>query len=192
MKILIVVATNAEIERERFTNCELLITGVGMLNTAISLTQQLSHNNYDLIINMGVAGSFLDDFKIGDVVEVVEDTFSELGYEDDEGFNVFTEFDLKNTFTNQAKTKLPKASSITVNTVHGHEESITSITERLQPDIESMEGGAVFQVCEEFNVPCMQIRAISNKVEKRDKNNWNIPFAIRNLNAAVEKIMNTL
>lgn len=192
MKILIVVATNAEIEHERFTNCELLITGVGMLNTAISLTKKLSHNNYDLIINIGVVGSFSDDLKIGDVVEVVKDTFSELGYEDAEGFTEFTEFDLKHTFKSQAKTQLPKASSITVNTVHGNEESIESITERLQPDIESMEGAAVFQVCKEFNVPCMQIRAISNRVEQRDKNNWNIPLAIHNLNNVVEKIINTL
>ncbi len=192
MKILIVTATKAEIEQERFPNCELLITGVGMMNTAISLTQQLSHNNYDLVINMGVAGSFSDDLKIGDVVEVVEDTFSELGYEEAEGFAEFTEFELKNTFTNQAKTQLSKANSITVNTVHGNEESIAAITERLQPDIESMEGAGVFQLCEEFNVPCMQIRAISNRVEHRDKNNWNIPLAIHNLNTVVETIINTL
>ena len=192
MKILIVAATKAEIEQERFTNCELLITGVGMLNTAISLTQQLSHNNYDLIINMGVAGSFSDDLKIGDVVEVVEDTFSELGYEEAEGITAFTEFNLKNKFTNQAKTQLSKVNSITVNTVHGNEESIAVITERLHPDIESMEGASIFQLCEEFNVPCMQIRSISNKVEQRDKNNWDIPLAIHNLNTAVEKIINTL
>lgn len=192
MKILIVAATKSEIEQERFPNCEMLITEVGMINTAISLTQQLSHNDYDLVINMGVAGSFSDDLKIGDVVEVVEDAFSELGYEDAEGFTAFTEFHLKNTFTKQAKTQLPKASSITVNTVHGNEESIESITERLQPDIESMEGAAVFQVCEEFDVPCMQIRAISNRVEQRDKNNWKIPLAIHNLNKVVEKIISTL
>ena len=64
MKILIVAATKSEIEQERFQNCEMLITAVGMINTAIRLTQQLSHNDYDVVINMGVAGSFSDDFKL--------------------------------------------------------------------------------------------------------------------------------
>jgi futalosine hydrolase len=55
-----------------------------------------------------------------------------------------------------------------------------------------MEGASVFKVCEEFNVPCMQIRSISNKVEKRNKNNWDLDLAIRNLNIEVEKIISGL
>ena len=55
-----------------------------------------------------------------------------------------------------------------------------------------MEGASVFKVCEEFNVPCMQIRSISNKVEKRSKNNWDLDLAIRNLNIEVEKIISAL
>ena len=52
-----------------------------------------------------------------------------------------------------------------------------------------MEGAAVFKVCNEFSVPCIQIRAISNNVEKRNKENWNMPLAIRNLNKQVAKII---
>jgi futalosine hydrolase len=52
-----------------------------------------------------------------------------------------------------------------------------------------MEGAAVFKVCNEFFIPCIQIRAISNKVEKRNKENWNMPLAIRNLNNQVAKII---
>ena len=78
---------------------------------------------------------------------------------------------------------------ITVNTVHGNEKSITEIVNRLNPDVESMEGAAVFKVCNEFEVPCMQIRAISNIVEKRNKANWNMPLAVLNLNNQVEKII---
>lgn len=192
MKILIVAATKAEIQQERFVNYDVLITGVGMLNTAICITQRLSVNSYDLIINMGIAGSFSHAIRRGDVVEVIKDTISELGYEDTEGFAVFTKFKLKNTFTIRPKTTLPKANSITVNTVHGNEKTIAKIIERLNPHIETMEGAAVFQVCEEFNVSCMQIRAISNRVEQRNTNNWNLPLAIKNLNDEVEKIINTL
>ena len=55
-----------------------------------------------------------------------------------------------------------------------------------------MEGAAFFQVCNTFNVPCIQIRAISNKVEHRNKDNWNLPLAIKNLNNKVEEIITEL
>ena len=55
-----------------------------------------------------------------------------------------------------------------------------------------MEGASVFKVCEELDVSCMQIRAISNNVEIRNKDNWDIDLAIRNLNSEVEKIIDTL
>jgi futalosine hydrolase len=55
-----------------------------------------------------------------------------------------------------------------------------------------MEGATVFKVCEEMKVSCIQIRSISNKVEKRNKENWNLDLAISNLNIEVEKIITTL
>jgi futalosine hydrolase len=38
----------------------------------------------------------------------------------------------------------------------------------------------------------MQIRSISNKVERRNKENWDVNLAIKNLNIEVEKILNKL
>ena len=55
-----------------------------------------------------------------------------------------------------------------------------------------MEGATVFKVCKEMKIPCIQIRSISNKVEKRNKENWNLDLAISNLNIEVEKIITTL
>ena len=88
-----------------------------------------------------------------------------------------------------AKTNLQKVIGITVNTVHGNEQSIAEIVSRINPDVESMEGAAVFKVCNGFEVPCIQIRAISNNVEKRNKANWNMPLAIHNLNNQVARII---
>ena len=45
----------------------------------------------------------------------------------------------------------------------------------------------VFKVCEEFNVPCIQVRTISNYVEKRNKESWNIPCVIQNLKCRSRK-----
>ena len=192
MEVLIVSATELEVISENVRNFPVLITGVGMVNTAINLTKELIKSDYDLVINMGIAGSFSDDVKIGDVVEVVEDTFSEIGFEDGDKFSEFTDFSIKTSYSVKSKTNLRKAKGITINTVHGKEDSITEIVNRINSDIETMEGASVFKVCEELDVSYMQIRAISNNVEIRNKDNWDIDLAIRNLNSEVEKIINTL
>jgi len=192
MKILLVVATKSEIIEDKFKDCDVIVTGIGMVSTTFSLTKKLSEKAYDLVINMGVAGSFSDEIKIGDVVEVIEDIFSEIGFENGNSFSEFTNFRIENSFKVDEKTNLKKAKGITVNTVHGNEKIITEIISRLNPDVESMEGAACFMVCEQFAIPCIQIRAISNKVEKRNTENWNLDLAISNLNTEAEKIIEFL
>jgi futalosine hydrolase len=220
MKILVVAATEEEVgdlkfevgrwnEKSRITNqesrsneeeprlrtfdCELFITGVGMVATAFALGKHLAANRYDLVINLGIAGSFDKSFALGDVLEITKDTFAELGAEDDVNFlpidgmgfgestfypttKISNLYNLFNTFN------LAAATAITVNTVHGNEASIKKVVDRLNPQLESMEGAAFFYACREANVPCLQIRAVSNYVEKRNRDNWKIGLAIKNLN----------
>lgn len=192
MKILIVAATNLEITSDKIKEKPILITGVGMINTAIKLTQELIKEKYDLVINMGVAGSFSDEIKNGDVVEVLEDNFSEIGFESDSEFLRFVDFNLKTRYQNKSRTHLKKVKAITVNTVHGSVMSISKIEKRENPEIETMEGASVFKVCTEMGISCIQIRSISNKIEKRNKNNWNLDLAISNLNIEVEKVIDNL
>ena len=92
MKILIVAATDFELEKDQFSAHEILITGVGILETTLELTKKLALNSYDLVINAGIAGSFDKKIKIGDVVEVTEDILSELGYEENKTFFEFKKF----------------------------------------------------------------------------------------------------
>ena len=172
---------------------ELLITGVGMVATAFALGRHLVNNKYDLVLNLGIAGSFDRNIALGEVVEITSDTFAELGAEDDTTFLPIAEmgfgeanfepttkladlYNLFNTFN------LRQATAITINTVHGNEDSIKKVAARLNPQIESMEGAAFFYACKQLNVPCIQIRAVSNYVEKRNRDSWNIGLAIKNLN----------
>ena len=135
---------------------------------------------------------FNKDLKVGDVVEVTEEKISEIGYQDGDFFFEFTDFKIETDFKNKSLTDLKKVKSITVNTVHGNKESIAQTIKRLNPDIENMEGAAVFNFCNFFNTPCIQLRSISNYVEKRNKKKWNIPLAIQNLNFEVERIISRL
>ena len=182
--------SKSEIEHSK---SEILITGVGMVATAFALGRHLAMNKYDLIVNLGIAGSFDTNIALGDVLEIAADTFAELGAEDDNEFlsieklgfgkstyypntKISNLYNLFNTFN------LKTVNAITVNSVHGNEASIKKVMDRLNPQLESMEGAAFFCACKEVNAPCLQIRAVSNYVERRNRDNWNIGLAIKNLN----------
>ncbi len=203
MKILLVAATYQEIEpfikhySPKFNADEwikiaphevkILITGVGMVATAFALGKELEKNTFDLALNIGIAGSFYRNIKMGQLVEVREDILSELGAQDDEEFISLEELELGEvefmaTDKILLKEAFRKVTAITVNTVHGNEDSIADIRERVNPTIETMEGAAFFYACEEANTPALQVRAISNYVEKRNCENWNLPLAVKNLN----------
>ena len=174
-------------------NVEILITGAGIPNTILKLSNHLHKNQYDLIINIGVCGSFNKEYKIGDVVEIINDQFSEIGYEDNNTFHAFdTDFRIDKNFSVSRKTRLRSVNGITVNTVHGNAESIEKVRDLFNPDVESMEGAACMMVSQYFNVSFIQIRGISNYVEKRNKQNWNLDLDISNLNKELRNTLNTL
>lgn len=193
MLILVVAATPPEVEplAQYFGNkIDVLITGAGMVPTAFALGQHFARFKYDLVINLGIAGSFDRNIALGSVIEVTEDTFAETGAEDDDQFipmNVlgFGEVTYRSTTTLdevESNFFLKKAGAITVNTVHGNDASIKKVQERLNPQLESMEGAAFFYACGQVSARCIQIRAVSNYVEKRNRDSWQIGLAIKNLN----------
>ncbi|MCY1528458.1 Futalosine hydrolase [compost metagenome] len=53
-----------------------------------------------------------------------------------------------------------------------------------------MEGAAVFYAAEQLHIPSAQIRCISNYVEKRNREKWEIGLAIANLNEWLVKYLN--
>jgi futalosine hydrolase len=87
------------------------------------------------------------------------------------------------------KINLPKASSITVNKVHGNEKTIKIIKDKYQADTENMEGLAFYYLLKLIQKPGIEIRAVSNYVEKRNKENWDLKNAILNLNSELKKII---
>jgi futalosine hydrolase len=209
MKILVVAATFAEVKGiyEHF-DCppaaymqsqafDILITGVGMTATAYALGKTLSAQ-YQLVLNLGIAGSFDYTINLGSLVQVIEDEFSELGAQTKDSFLTLNELGFGKTVYERSFTghhpllnTLPQVKGITVNQVHGNDAAITAIINRLHPATESMEGAAVFYACEQAAIPCLQVRAISNHVEERNKENWKIGLAIKNLNQwAIEFLLN--
>jgi futalosine hydrolase len=205
MRVLVVAATEFEVGIKnqesgiKNQDIEFLITGVGMVATAFAIGRYMALNKYDLAINLGIAGSFDRNIALGEVVEVVEDSLSELGAEDGEEFLTIeslgfgeSKFHSTAALSDYGNSDLKKVTAITVNTVHGHEVSIKKLTGRIKPQLESMEGAAFFYACKQAGVPCLQIRAVSNYVEKRNRDAWQIGLAIKNLNKFADELLKTL
>lgn len=184
---------------EKRIDLHVLLTGVGMVNTAYALGRH-SHSLFDYVINMGVCGAFNRVLQIGEVVQVMEDRISELGAEDGHEFIAFENMGLGGTSVyrphwnaDHELTKHIKAvKAITVNTVHGHEPTIARTAGRFAPDVESMEGAAFYRSCNRLAAQYIQLRAVSNYVERRDKSKWNMPLAIANLNHLMINLISTL
>ena len=178
-----------------------------MTFTAYWLGKTLTSKMYDIAINVGLAGTFDDVVKIGEVVNVISDRISELGAEDGEKFLSLIDMDLlededfelqngemTNTIPieNKYSETLKKVKGITVNTTHGDETSIEKVKNLFHPQVESMEGAAFLYACLLEGISCLQIRAISNKIEKRNKDNWDIKLAVKNLTEKSLEILKTL
>ena len=175
-----------------------LITGVGMVNTSLSLGHELSNASYEYCINIGIAGSYRLDIPLGTAVEIMEDQYAFFGVEtsDQSYISVFDlgliqkdQFPFKNGKLINTKRKflsgLYQARGLTVQFVHGSLESIErAMRQYPEVEMETMEGAAFFQTCMQFQIPCNQFRGISNYVEPRNRNNWKIPEAI---NAVCDK-----
>ncbi len=212
-RILLVAATAVEMEcfgldapyaagfqeKVKGDNVDALITGLGIPATAFHLGRILAMNTYDLVMNTGLAGSFSADLVPGSLVEVVSDEFGDLGAEDhdnylsvfDLGFSGKDELPFRNgrliPLSSDIKPlKISRVNGTTVNTVHGNDQSIADFKRRSSAEIETMEGAAVFYACNVMQIPSLQIRAISNAVEARNRSVWKVPEALQALTVFFE------
>lgn len=208
LKILAIAATSAEADcLTIIPGIELfpVVTGIGSVATAWAMTKHLSSGLvYDLAINIGIAGSYNDEIQPGDVVVPVSDCFADAGIETESGFLTLAEAGLQDPdafpfkagrlnaegrFVSQAAGLLRTVNAVTVNTATGSENSIKRMTCKYKPDIETMEGAAFFYICRRENIPFLAVRAISNKVEPRRRERWNIPLALENLSVKLKEVL---
>ncbi|MEP7321623.1 MAG: futalosine hydrolase [Saprospiraceae bacterium] len=207
MNILLCAATEMEFGNPITSSSHKLdcfVTGVGLVQTAWRLSQKLHSYTPELCIQIGIAGSFDPAITPGMVTLVQQDCFADLGAQDRDGSflhlteilpcdneNPFERFYLRPEIPFIA-INLPMVNAISVNTVHGHQPEIDQARSKFDAQIESMEGASFFAVCISKNVPCLQIRSISNMVEPRNKSFWQINLAIQNLHKELAAIIEVL
>lgn len=205
MDTLLVAATEFEISEfaaKEHKNVDILITGIGVPNTLYQIQNHIQNNHYQLIIQAGIGGSFANTTPLATVFEINKDIFADIGFSQNKIFtplhsSSFVHKDksniaagwLVNTTTSYIQNTLPKASSITVNTVTDNTEIINTYINLYNAQVESMEGAALHYVCLQQAIPFMQIRSISNYVGDRNKNNWKIKEAITTLKHTLQQLL---
>jgi len=218
MKVVISAATSGELMPTYFainplytndsTQMKVLfhVSGVGMLQTAVSLTRMSLKVEPDIIIQVGIAGTFNTSLPLGETVVVDEEMLGDMGVQEDNKWKDI--FDLQLTDSNFPPfkkrklvnpnllkyniLKLPEVSAITVNEISTDILRIRQLIKNYNPVIESMEGAALHYVCSELNIPFIQIKSISNYIGDRNKHNWKLKEAITNVNQTLLKYIDKL
>ena len=197
---LIVAATEDEIKSlvhvsGKVEQVDFLVTGVGPVAAAVKLSSYLSDRSSDLsaVLNIGVGGGYPNSgLDILDLCVAGQEILGDLGIcMGDE----IVDFDTaKLQATNRISMEGPLLSTvekilksgsisysivnfITMNCCSGTEERGVYLQSKFLAACENMEGAAVAFACQEFQVPCVEIRCISNMVEDRNLDNWQLADA---------------
>ncbi|MBN1989949.1 MAG: futalosine hydrolase [Bacteroidales bacterium] len=181
-----------------------LVAGVGAAPYAYNLGRTLAGKSFELVIGVGIAGSYNPHLRLGSVVAVGSDTFADYGVDDKGRFRSLFQIGLLDAdfkpYTNgvlvcssplcvSSAIGLPVVSGITVASATGSHERIGLLSELYSADTETMEGASLFYCCLMEGVPFLSVRSVSNRVEPRDRNRWDIPLAVNNLCVEVLRIV---
>lgn len=183
-----------------------LVTGVGSVATAWHLGRDLARHTPNWVIHAGVAGAFDHLLTLGTVVQVKSERFADLGVEEADGrFTDLFELGLclpnEHPYVNgrlynpaaEQALFLPVAEGLTVNRVHGYAANIDAIrTKYPEAQVESMEGAAFFYACLMAGIPFTAVRSISNYVEPRNRDAWELGLAIEQLNIVVVAMLDSI
>jgi futalosine hydrolase len=214
MHLLLLSATRFEIsdmadwlinrpELDNILNTELLISGIGQLQTAYALQKKIQSGRPDLVIQAGIGGSSSPQ-DIGKVYAIRSERIADLGVMEETGFRDIFDMGLEEPgkfpffegkLINPYKqfldwTGLTQRDGITVNEIKS---AGSPVFKRIDlPVVESMEGAALHFVCLQEKLPFIQIRSVSNILGERDKGRWKLKEAMDILHLTLESLIKKL
>lgn len=197
--------------RDKVRDIFLLHTGIAKVNTAYSLARAIAYlqsNDIELsaVLQCGIGGSFDPELAIGNVLLASSEMDMDAGIRyahswqgiEALGFTLLegyaNQLPINKRWTDYLAQKLQLACVpfATSDAITGDKEQAKQQQQYSKASIESMEGSAAAQVCQHFQLAFAELRSISNYVGVRDKRQWNIPLAIKNLNHYTLRIINML
>ena len=197
----------APIEGHGLEDLGVRAVGVGKVAAAVHCAELLrSRDDVRAVLLFGVAGAFPLDHRdseppvsVGELAVVSHDQLGDEGVETPDGFLDLGAMQLSDCGPFLSDPRLAKAAverlsaplvhGVTVSSCSGTDASSKRMSARCRADVESMEGAAVAFVCRQFEVPMLQLRAISNWIGDRDRGEWNLGAAIDVVQAAVRRLM---
>ncbi|MRT91401.1 hypothetical protein [Ancylomarina sp. 16SWW S1-10-2] len=158
---------------------DVLISGYGGSIASHWINKAIQRKNYDLVIHIGRSYALKDKIEIGSLVNVVDDYFGDIGFNDDSGFQSFFDLELisktEAPFTNgilenpsdysEILTSFRKVSGMTCNTIPSNLFQIGEIYIKNYPEIISSEGAAVLYACLESNIDLIQLSYVTGTIE---------------------------
>lgn len=174
-------------------NFELLITGIGPVAAAISLFRRLVRGDIDCVLNFGVGGAYLQQNgapqpELLDLCLATREMYGDLGVCMSSEILYFEnkmtgplEFSLDKKLLEIAQASLVdqqanvhRGNFVTVSSASGTKKRGEFLHNHWNGLCENMEGASIAQVCAEFKVPLVEVRAISNYVVDRDRSSWKL------------------
>ncbi|TNF08803.1 MAG: 5'-methylthioadenosine/S-adenosylhomocysteine nucleosidase [Bacillota bacterium] len=168
--ILIVAAMQSEIDKidqHKHPQVDILQTGVGKVNAAFQLSKVLAKKSYDAIINLGLAGA-TKPFKPGDVVNIERATYHDFdltmfGYKIGQVPGCPEHFLPDKQLFDAANRSIEH---IQKGFLYTGDRFMTGKMEDSM--VFDMEGTALFQVANFYQIPMISIKVISDLVGDHD------------------------
>jgi len=191
----------------------LVVTGPGMANTVHGLTVAIGAKKPGLILQIGCGGGFSEaGLDTGDVAVASREIDTHLGLEPDgpekptgllpfpviakRGREIFNRYPVDAGESRRAVKQVTAAFAgsganvltgpfITVATVTATSARSRRLHRQHGALKENMEGAGAAHVAALYDIPFIEIRAVSNRVGDRDKGRWDLPLAFKNCARAV-------
>lgn len=184
----------------------LVATGLGAVNAAHALTCALQLRRPALVLQIGVGGAYPGaGLAVGDIAVASEEYYGDLGVRTLEGWQsaeaigipvleqdgerFFNRFPLPSEQVASAvgilrqidweggSAKVRAGPFVTVQECSGTISLGVEREARFQAICENMEGAAAAHLCRLYRVPFLEVRGISNRVDDRQKEAWNLKLA---------------
>lgn len=190
--------------------CYLVNTGIGAVNAAHALTCQLEMQRPELVIQFGIAGAYVPaHLPIASVALATEEIYGDVGVITPDGWKpadeigiplvpgdvpLFNRFPLDLEIVARAARICGAESGpfVTVSQCTGVQALGDALYHRFGALCESMEGAAAAHICRLYDVPFLEVRGVSNLVEDRNRERWNIVAAVTAAQQAVMKIIENI
>jgi futalosine hydrolase len=189
-----------------------IVSGMGKTNAAHAATVLNERFSPGIVILFGVGGAYPSaGLEVGDLAVAKKEIYGDEGVLRGDRFHgtefigipllkrdgkrYFNEFPLDRRLIRMALgssllvTRTVSGTFVTVSTCTGTKKRAFEFEKRFGAICENMEGAAVAHICAIYGIPVIEIRGISNIVDNRDKDKWNIGLAAEHCQKAVLNLL---